>query len=211
MRTDAGKSATIFINLPDLEENMDNDTIRSYFEKGKKQGFSREFIRQTLLDKGNDYQQVNYVYNSFLTEEKEREFIQARQQASSGSWPKMLALIVGAVLLAGGVLFFAFSDGGVTGYAVKDAQAQLEDITKLNNEITAEKMALESQLQFLKQADLTIEQKNQIIQQQVQQLETLHQKMNQERDQIRQLLWELLNTIVARGQQIPQTTDAETE
>jgi len=72
-------------------------------------------------------------------------------------------------------------------------------------------MALESQLQFLKQADLTIEQKNQIIQQQVQQLETLHQKMNQERDQIRQLLWELLNTIVARGQQIPQTTDAETE
>src|SRR3989344_70197 len=188
---------------------MDNDTIRAYFEKGEKQGFSREFIRQTLLDKGNDYQQVNYVYNSFLTEEKEREFIQARQQASSGSWPKMLALIVGAVLLAGGVLFFAFSDSGVTGYAVKDAQAQLEDITKLNNEITAEKMALESQLQLLKQADLTLEQKNQIIQQQVQQLEVLHKKMNQERDQIRQLLLELLNTIVTRGQQT--TTNAETE
>src|SRR3989344_3055517 len=123
----------------------------------------------------------------------------------------MIALIVGTELLVGGVLFFAFSDSGVTGYAVKDAQAQLEDITRLNNEITAEKMALESQLQLLKQADLTIEQKNQIIEQQVQQLEVLHKKMNQERDQIRQLLWELLNTIVTRGQQISQTTNVETE
>lgn len=186
---------------------MDNDTIRSYFERGEKQGFSREFIRQTLLDKGHDYQSVNYVYNTFLTEEKEREFAQLQSQRQGPSLPKMFALIVGAVLLAGGILFFAFSDGGVTGYAVKDAQAQLDDITQLNNEITAEKMELESQLQLLKQADLTIEQKNQIIQQQIEQLDVLHRKMNQERDQIRQLLWELLNTIVARGQQA--TTETE--
>lgn len=174
---------------------MDAETIKTYFERGKERGFSREYVRQILLDKGYDAQQVNYVYNSYLTDER----LQQAEQPPKRSWTMPLVIAVVALFVVGGFFFLTSSDAGITGHAVKEAQAQLDEITKLNDEITEEKLALEAQLAQLQNADLTIQQKNEIIEEQVTRLEELHKKMNKERDQIRQLLWELLNAIVSRG------------
>tara|TARA_Y100000031_G_C8108611_1_gene332311 strand:+ start:192 stop:725 length:534 start_codon:yes stop_codon:yes gene_type:complete len=177
---------------------MDKERIKHFFEQGRQRGFSREFVRDALVQKGYDSEVVNFVYNSHRMEEQQEQFEQ--QKAQPRSWGMPLAVLVVALFVFGGFWFLTSNDSGITGHAVKDAQAQLDEITKLNDEITQEKQVLESELDKLKQSDLTIEQKNEIIKNQVTQLEEVHKKMNKERDQIRVLLWDLLNSIVTRGE-----------
>ena len=179
---------------------MQDELIRSFFKQGRDKGYSREHVRDILLNKGYDYHKVNYVYNSAVMNEKERDF-SSRQEKSRVPIKSFLlggALILLVVL---GLLLLKNSPDGLTGMAVQDAEGRFSEIDQINQEIEQKKAELQKQIEQLKTENYTLEEKNQKIEELTVQLEQLHASIEEEHSKVRELLWDLLKTLLRRGEE----------
>lgn len=179
---------------------MQDELIRSFFKQGREKGFSREHVRDTLLNKGYDYHKVNYAYNSIVMDQKEHDF----HQRPSRPFPARLVAVGAALavlLFLGFLLFTQSSDTGVTGMAVQDAEGRFSEIDQINQQIEQKKEEVQTKLDQLKTENYTFEEKNKKIEELTAQLNQLHASIEEEHTKVRELLWDLLKTLLKRGEE----------
>lgn len=179
---------------------MQDELIRSFFKQGREKGFSREHVRDILLNKGYDYHKVNYIYTSTVMNERERDF-GARQEKSR--IPVKPFLLGGALILLVilGLLLLQKTPEGLTGMAVQDAEGRFSEIDQMNQQIEQKKAELQTQIEQLKTENYTLEEKNKKIEELTVQLEQLHASIEEEHAKVRELLWDLLKTLLKRGEE----------
>lgn len=202
-----------------------DDTIRGYFKKGEKQGFSREYVRDILIQKGYDPLRVRMIYNTLSSKPNTVRYQppDARfynlQSLSPGDdahhapgEPKsvlsiLLVIMIGALFIAGTSVFFFYAGKGMlTGAVVldetqtKDAQAVLEGMSARDDEIAKKSRLIREQLDDINKLELTNEEKAQIIRRQLYEIQELHKQMETQREEIHTLLWDLMKDILKKGQ-----------
>ncbi len=179
---------------------MQDELIRSFFKQGREKGFSREHVRDILLNKGYDYHKVNYVYNSTVMNERERDFGVRQEKTKIPIKPFLLggALILLVIL---GLLLLQKTPDGLTGMAVQDAEGRFSEIDQMNQQIEQKKAELQTKIEQLKTENYTLEEKNKKIEELTVQLEQLHASIEEEHAKVRELLWDLLKTLLKRGEE----------
>lgn len=179
---------------------MDKALIHEYFKKGIDKGLSIDYVREVLLSKGYDQAAVDYVYRT-LTGGGQYGVPERKQLPSQGSrWLRLgpIFLLALIALFAGYMLFFG--NNGITGMAVQDQDERLNQINELDRQIEQKSTSLQLEIEQLRQANITIEEKNRRIGELVVELDGLHKSISEEHDQVRSLLWDLLKTILKRGE-----------
>ena len=179
---------------------MQDDPLRNFFKQGLEKGFSREYVRDVLLNKGYDYHKVNYAYNSMVMGEKERNFNIRPQKSKFSLKTFMLGGALVFLIFAGFLFLKKAPDTGVTGMAVQDAEGRFSEINQLNDQIEQRKQELTNQIEAFKTTNLTLEEKNKKIEELTGQLGKLHDSIEDEHAKVRELLWDLLKTLLRRGQ-----------
>ncbi len=183
---------------------MNDELIRHFFREGLEKGFSKEYVRDILLNKGYDYHKVNFIYNTMIMHAKERDFSSSASSQKISRLPIKPFILGGALVLLIFLTFFFLKQApvsGVTGMAVQDAQGRFDEISQLNDKIEITKQDLTAQLEALKTTNLTLEEKNKKIEELTNQLGTLHASIEEEHAKVRELLWDLLKTLLKRGEE----------
>ncbi len=180
---------------------MQDDLISHYFKQGLERGFSREYIRDTLLNKGYDYRKVHYAYNSVLMQEKEQVFTSHQEKPRRSFKPFLVGGALALFVILGFFLINQSSDAGITGMVVQDAEGRFSEIDQLNQQIEQKKQELQQQISQLKTQELSAEEKNKRIEELTTSLEQLHASIEEEHVKVRELLWDLLKTLLRRGEE----------
>ncbi len=205
-----------------------DELIHGYFKKGERQGFSKEYVRDTLIKKGYDAMRVRMIYNSLVPKSEDASPLQPESRfynlassagadihhpigESKNSLTLILAIALGVLFLIGATAFFFHAGNGVpTGAVVldeartKDAQAALEGISAHDDEILRKSRLIQEQLDEIGKLELTNEEKAQLIGRQLHEIQELHKQMGTQREEIHALLWGLMKDILSQGQTDPR-------
>ena len=170
-----------------------SEKLIEYIKKGMTQGFNTEYIKKVLLKHGYSKTEIDFAIAK-ATGDKLRE----PQQ-------KPTLFLVGVVTVA--ALLIIVLLGGLTKTSLQKAelaeiveeqevsvQNYLDKVADLSEEIDAKEKTIDQQIKELRDKELTLEEKDNILND----MSFLYQKMKQERRDVRDLLIELLKEVVER-------------
>lgn len=173
-----------------------NEKLVDYFRKGMERGYSIEHIQNVLVQHGHNPLDVRLVAQ-YLRQEMEP---QRPQQPPRRRFP-VLAAVVGLLVFAGltAALVAVLGPSGPTGAVIDNPEekaSRLNEISRMDDEIDASQQHIDELSRQLQQKELTIEQKNEIIDQQIQEIEKIQGRIDEQRQTIRDFLLELLNEMM---------------
>lgn len=196
--------------------------IHNYFKKGAKQGFSKEYVRDTLIKKGYDPIRVRLIYNSLkhapspgdstfynlASSANEETYHTIRKKKRPATF--FVSIAMGILFLIGATAFFLYADDGVQKGTIlldeektKNMQAALENIISRDSELSKKSWLIGDQLDQIDNLELSNEEKAQIIRRQLHEIQQLHKGIESHREDIHALLWELMKDILKKGQPTP--------
>lgn len=196
--------------------------IHNYFKKGEEQGFSKKYVRDTLIKKGYDPVRVRLIYNSLKPAPSKRDstFYNLASSANEESFHRIsekrrpatffVGIAIVILFLIGTVAFFLHAWDGVPKGSIlideektKNLRATLEDISARDSELSKKSQMIGDQLNQIENLGLSNEEKAQIIRRQLHEIQQLHKDIESHREDIHALLWELMKDILKKGQTTP--------
>ncbi|MBW3021128.1 hypothetical protein KY334_07575 [Candidatus Woesearchaeota archaeon] len=162
----------------------------SYIENCRKKGFSDRYIRKVLKDAGHQDFVVKRAFS--YSKGGRKKTIHSKNVLLS------LIMILGIISIMGIVALLNFDDETPTGYIVNtpDKMEQLNiEQTKL---LDAKNKILEQQVEMIEGLDLSLEEKEQLIQEQTKKINELFNQINTERSENLNASIELINSLLVR-------------
>lgn len=181
------------------------ETIRNHFINGEKNHYSRNHIRESLMRKGYDPVKVQMVYNMLNLEDSQvqREVVvDNKKLLSSPVLPVIGGVVLALVIFFGIAMLVPDDASSVTGHAIADAKEKttegLDQVNTLNEKIDRKQEQILAQLQIIHEKDMTIEEKEKIITEQLEEINKIQGYLEEEQNHLRQSLLSLLDTLSER-------------
>lgn len=174
---------------------MVDPRLVEYIRKGLGQGFNVAYIKEVLIKHGYKIDEVDAAMGA-ATVRKEQE-----PRKIGRSRP----LLIGGIAVLGiAFLFLVISferesqlTGGVTLVNLEQkltVQEYLDQLAELSEKIDDKEGSIEKQIELIKELQFDVDQKDQVIAE----LENLYKAIKKEREEVKDLLLELLDEIIDR-------------
>lgn len=161
--------------------------IHDYIKKGLKKGYSKQHIKEILLKHGHKASDVKIALN---------------QVSSKKSWYEnsnyKISGIIALCLIVLILILYGLSQIGSEKTIEKDVQDYIDRIGNLSIDIEEKEYQIEAQIKYLKELNTTVEEREKILDQQIKEIEKLYLEIKSEREEIKSLLMELINSILKR-------------
>ncbi len=170
-----------------------SDKLVDYIKRGMEKGFNTDYIKKTLLKHGYSAAEVEFAIA------KAGGHSQHHVHHADKRLVKIAGVVVGLLLL---LLIIGFVQSRVQTESLKEqvvekektAQDYLDQVADLSLEIDTKEKTIDRQLAELKQRDMAIQDKERLLVE----MEYVYAQMKEERRQVRDLLMELLQEVIAR-------------
>jgi len=177
----------------------DLSTLEKYIKEGLDEGFNLTYIKKVLEEGGHTKDSVETAANN-VKGLKAPDGVQEHLKEVTG--PKkparvnrLLSLIVIILLIAS--IFFGMNY--FVGKAeAEEAKTQLEEIEELGVDLDNLEKSINERMKELKDEDIPLDEKEELIEDQIEELEKANKKLEKQRKKINELLFDLLNRMIAR-------------
>lgn len=168
-----------------------------YIKKGLDRGFKPSYIKEVLGKHGYSKQEIESAF-SYVTAN-----VNVPEQAANNMSDLHKKLVIGLAIFvfvavaAGFIYYAATGSNSPTAAVVQDVniQSYMDKIGALSSKIDARETLIESQLSELRALEYDVKQKERMIDD----LEALYIQIKEERKEVKLMLLELLDQIIARG------------
>lgn len=173
---------------------MNHDELVKYVRRGMRKGFNTDYLAEELRKHGHDPKAIHKAINH-ATGGPQKEKQQGQLKAMIG----FLAIIL-VVLLASLILSYSNQQKQISilqtqvDLTQQTARHYLEELDKLSTEIELKDQNIRQSIQQVDDPAQAAE-----FESILDSLKDLHEDIKEERKQTRDLLWELLNKIIERG------------
>ena len=174
--------------------------LEEYIKQGLEKGFNINYIKDVLTQHGHPHDRVHTAANNVMGlqyPDSLKPHLDEVRKSSGGSPWMILALsgIVVVLLIATVWLIVANTNQR---QVVAEAQSDLEDIQSLGYDIDDVSDAIKEQNELLRQKDLSISEKERIINDQIARIEDANSKIDAQRKALNTILIDLLNRMIGR-------------
>ena len=172
------------------------EELVEYIEKGLRQGFNIDYIKDVLVQHGHDVNRVNECIKIVRDIkhppgiEKHLEKLKKTKTPSKAYIGITLILLIIIVILGINVIKNKLSE--------KEIEDSLEKVSKLSAEIDEKQDIIDQRIKEIQELDLTVEEKEELIQKQLEDIEELNEYIKEERKKTRDLLLELMDIILKK-------------
>lgn len=183
---------------------MSRTRLISYLIDGLNKGYDTKYLEKILIENGHNPQEVHKAVMTALSTVGRKNYHNKKPMYNTGL---ILTIIICTILISFVSLYiFVYAPsqsvgGDITVVSSVSEEEVQEIITKLDvaTKQADEKQAkIDEQFTKINDMDTSIEEKQQLIDSQVTELEELYSDIKQERKEVRDLLLELINTILSR-------------
>lgn len=178
----------------------DLNVLEDYIKKGLERGFNLNYIKDILIQHGHNPEKVETAANNVMGlkyPEKLKPHID-EVSGRSGKMPAVTYFLYGVVFILL-ILVGLFAYGYMSNRSqVMQAKSELEEVQQLGVNIDDLSASVKAQLELVKQKDLTIEEKQKIINEQINTIEEINNKMEIQRQKLRDILLDLMNRMIGR-------------
>ncbi len=182
---------------------MADPRLVEYIQKGVKQGFNINYIKEVLIQNGHTKSSVDSAYQEVLSFkqpiEVEKHLEHAKVKRVSPT-PFIIAIAVLCIILVvvGFFLFQSKQKEKLILESSKEVESSIEDIDDLVFTLAEKQQTIDEQIKDIETLNLTAEQREDRIQEQLEELKELNEETKKGFIKIRDLLLDLANTMLAR-------------
>jgi len=180
-------------------DEKDPNTIEKYIKEGLDKGFNISYIKKVLEEGGHTKNNVETAASN-VEGLKTPDDIQKHLEEEKGTIKpartnRLMALAVILLLIAS--IFFGMNY--FLGKAdAQEAKIQLKEIEELSEDLDILEKSIDERMEELEDKDTSTEEKEDLIEEQIRELKKVNKKLEEQRKKINELLFDLLNRMIAR-------------
>lgn len=179
---------------------MQDEKIMHYLRRGLEKGFSVEHIKAILVKKGYDPAKVNFSAHVLTTTIRGEELAEKKKEMLN-VWVPILFVL--SIVVIAGLVFVIIKNpqpSAIDQAAIKEEfDVRIKEIDALGSKIDKKQDTIDTQLDEIAALNATIEEKQELIDKQIEELKKLNIVIKDERTKVRNLLMDLLNSILSRS------------
>ena len=178
-------------------EEDGSGVIEDYIKKGLEKGFSMSYIKETLVKHGHSSDKVETAANNvsgLKVPEKLKEHVEEVRVVKQ-KYPVLLTVFVIILLL---VLSFFIVNYFVNISKVEKVQSQLDEVQELGVSIDDLSSTMKTQASLIKEQDLTLDEKEKIIADQIELIDDINAKIKTQRTKLNEILLDIMNRMIGR-------------
>lgn len=172
------------------------EEIIQYIEKGLKQGFNIDYIKETLVNYGHNENRVNEaikIVRDIKHSAPIEKHLEVLKKKTGGNKTYIGITIILLVII--GIL-------GTITIKNKLSEAEIEDslkeVDRLTTLIDENQNTIDRKIKDIEQMELTIEDKEELVEKQLDEINKLNEYIKEEREKTRDLLLELMAFILSK-------------
>ena len=171
--------------------------LEDYIKRGLEKGFSISYIKETLVKHGHDSEKVDIAANNISglrVPEQIKPHIEANNTKKQ-KYPVLLTVFVVILLLILGIFIINYFTNSVK---VEKVQSQLDEVKELGVSIDDLSTTMKTQASLIKEKDLTLNEKEKIIEDQIKLIDEINDKIKTQRTKINEILLDIMNRMIGR-------------
>ena len=169
------------------------EKIYEYIKKGLKKGFSKHHLKEALLKHGHKVSDVEFALAQVTGEKISKEPPKNYNLFYIG-----IAIVIISILIG-------YSMAGQRNLSLDEIQFEenevqnyIDRIGDLSLNIEEKELELEKRILDLKQINSSVSQQEEILNSQMEKIESLYQHIKVEREEVKSLLMELINSLLRK-------------
>jgi uncharacterized coiled-coil protein SlyX len=177
----------------------DTSVLEDYIKKGLERGFNLSYIKQVLIDHGHSGSKVDTAASN-VSGLRFPEKLRPHLEDEGAVRPKFnynILLTVFVVILLLIVAFFTYSYFA-NRTKVQHVESKLDEIKALGVSIDDLSDTMKTQLELVKEKDLTIDEKEKIISDQIKTIDEINKKIQEQRSKVNELILDIMNRMIGR-------------
>jgi hypothetical protein len=175
--------------------------LEDYIKKGLEKGFNINYIKETLTKHGHNTEKVETASNNIMGMKYPDELKPHLDEVSVENIPSTtksstllkVLLIILIIITATFTVNFLMNRTKIV-----KVQSQLDEIKELGVNIDDLSTEMKTQMNLIKEKDLTIQEKEQIIEDQIGTIEQINTKIELQRSKLKELLLDIMNRMIGR-------------
>jgi DNA-binding transcriptional MerR regulator len=175
--------------------------LEDYIKKGLEKGFNIKYIKDILKQHGHKNHHVETAANNIMglkyPDELKPHLDKSKNVKLKPKFDYSFLMYIFAILL-----IITVSLVGITYFLnqneVKKAKTELEEIREIGADITNLQTTMKTQLELIKAKDLTIEEKEKIIEEQILIVEQISENFEKQKIKINSLILDIMNRMIGR-------------
>ncbi len=172
------------------------EELVEYIEKGLRQGFNIDYIKQMLVQHGHDESRVNESIKIVRDIKHEPAVEKHLERLKPKKAPNKIYIGITVILIAIIVILAVFNIKNKL--SEKEIEDSLEKVSILSAEIDQKQDRIDQKIKEIQELDLSVEDKETLIQQQLKEIEKLNNYIKEERRKTRDLLLELMDILLKK-------------
>lgn len=172
------------------------EQLVEYIEKGLRQGFNIDYIKDTLIQYGHDESRVNEAIKIVRDIEHKPSIEKHLEKLKKKTDHTKIYISITLVLLVIIAILVVFN----VKYKLSEEEIEegLEQVSKLSSIIDEKQDLIDKKIKDIQELDLSVEDKEKLVQKQLEELNKLNEYIKEERKKTRDLLLELMDIILKK-------------
>jgi len=175
---------------------MPKEKLVKYLKECQEKGYNIDYVKQQLIDKGWNRATVQAAADEIKGVHRDIQVVEMKTQKSL-LYPTVIVILL--VVILGMIAYQTAETPEQKGIVDAIDKDQLQDflsrIEQQDNELSAQQQKIRDELDRLDDSALSLSEKEEIIKEQRIELEKLYAQSEQQRNEVRDLLLELMNNI----------------